>query len=45
MWQVVRDTKEGLMEASFYTDGWPDFTTVVSQEFKPRMSDVSQMHA
>ena len=38
MWQVVRDTRDGLMEANLFTDNWPDYTTVVSQEFAPRLS-------
>ena len=40
MWQVVRETQDGLMEANFYTDEWPDFTTVISQESAPRLSEV-----
>ena len=40
MYQVVKDTRDGLMEANLFTDGWPDFTTVVSQEFVPRLSEV-----
>lgn len=41
MWQVAKDAQDGLMEANLFTDDWPDFTTVISQEFKPRLSEVS----
>ena len=40
MWQVVKDTKDGVMEANFYTDEWPNFSTIISQEFAPRLSRV-----
>ena len=40
MWQVVKDTKEGIMDANIFADDWPNFTTVVSQEFSPRLSRV-----
>ena len=40
MWQVVRDTRDGLMDANLFTDDW-DYTTVISQEFVPRLSQVS----
>ena len=40
MWQVVKDTRDGVMEAKLYTDEWPEFTTVISQEFAPRVSEV-----
>ena len=43
MWQVVRDTRDGLMEANLFTDDWPDYTTVVSQEFAPRLSRVADI--
>ena len=26
------------MDANLFTDNWPDYTTVVSQEFAPRLS-------
>ena len=38
MWQVVRDTRDGVMDANLFTDNWPNYTTVVSQEFAPRLS-------
>ena len=38
MWQVVKDTRDGSMDANLFTDNWPDYTTVVSQEFAPRLS-------
>ena len=40
MWQVVRDTQDGMMETNFFTDDWPGFTTVIAQEFEPRQSEV-----
>ena len=43
MWQVVKDTRDGLMEAKLFTDSWPDFTTVVSQEFVPKLSTVADL--
>lgn len=43
MWQVVRDTYEGLMKANIYTDEWPKYTTVISQEFTPRLSEVIKL--
>ena len=42
MWQVVRDTGDGLMDANLFTDDWPDWTTVVSQEFAPKLSQVTK---
>lgn len=43
MWQVVRDTRDGLMDANLFTDVWPDYTTVVSQEFAPRLSQIADI--
>ena len=40
MWQVVKDTRDGFMEANIFVDNWPNYTTVVSQEFTPRLSEV-----
>jgi hypothetical protein len=40
MWQVVRDTRDGRMEANLFTDEWPNYTTVISQEIAPRLSEV-----
>jgi hypothetical protein len=40
MWQVVRDAHDGLMEANLFTDEWPNYTTVISQEITPRLSEV-----
>ena len=31
------------MEANLFTDDWPDYTTVVSQEFAPRLSRVADI--
>jgi hypothetical protein len=42
MWQVVRDTRDGLMEANLFTDEWPNYTTVISQELAPRISEVGR---
>ncbi len=43
MYQVVKDTRDGRMEANFFTDDWPNFTTVVSQEFPPKLSNVADL--
>ena len=40
MWQVVRDTRDNLMKANLYTDDWPHYKAVVSQETVPRISQV-----
>ena len=40
MWQIVKDVKNGKMEANLFVDQWPDFNTVISQEFIPRLSEV-----
>jgi hypothetical protein len=44
MWQVVRDTHDGLMEANLFTDEWPNYTTVISQELAPRLSEVINLN-
>lgn len=41
MWQVVKDVQNGKMEANLYADKWPEFTTIISQEFTPRISEVA----
>lgn len=43
MYQVVKDTRDGKMEANFFTDDWPNFTTVVSQEFAPKFSTTADL--
>ncbi len=43
MYQVVKDTRDGRMEANFFTDDWPNFTTVISQEFAPKLSNVADL--
>ena len=35
---------EGRVEGNFYTDGWPNFTTVVFQCLKPRLSEICDLH-
>ena len=42
MWHVVKDVQEKRVTANFYTDGWPNFTTVISQAFSPRLSEVAK---
>lgn len=44
MYTSVRNVIEGRVEGRFYTDEWPDFTTVVFQCFQPRLSDVSDLY-
>ncbi len=40
----LRNVIEGRVEGHFYTDGWPEFTTVVFQCLQPRLSDVCDLH-
>ena len=40
----VRNVIEGRVEGHFYTDGWPEFTTVVFQCLQPRLSDECDLH-
>ena len=40
MWQTVNDVSNRKVMANFFTDQWPKFTTIVSQEFTPRISEV-----
>ncbi len=40
MWQVAKDTHDNNLDAKLYTDQWPHFTTVISQEFSPKLSEV-----
>ena len=40
MWQVVKDVQGKKMDAKIFTDQWPNFTTVITQEFTPRVSEV-----
>ena len=42
MWQIVKEIHEKKLEANVYTDQWPNFTTVVSQEFTPKLSQVGK---
>ena len=35
---------EGKIKATFYTDKWPDISSVVSEVYSPRISDVSTYH-
>jgi len=40
----LRNVIEGRVEGHFYTNGWPEFTTVVFQCLQPRLSDVCDLH-
>ena len=40
----ARNVLEGRVEGAFYTDGWPDFTTVVFEILQPRFSDVCDLY-
>ena len=40
MWQLTREVKDKRIKANLYVDDWPKFTTIISQEFTPRLSEV-----
>ena len=40
MYEVIREMKEGRINGCLYTDGWPHFSTAVTQEFTPKLSEV-----
>lgn len=43
MYQVVREMRDGMMRGHIYSDGWPNFSTIITQEFSPRLSEVSKI--
>ena len=40
MYQLAKEVKDKRIKANLYVDDWPKFTTVISQEFTPRLSEV-----
>ena len=42
MWQIVKENQEKKLEANVYTDQKLNFTTTVSQEFTPKLSQVGR---
>ena len=40
----ARNVLEGRVEGNFYTDGWPEFMTIVFQCLQPRLSNVCDLH-
>lgn len=41
MYEVIREIRQGQINGFVYTDDWPHFTTVVTQELNPRLSEAS----
>ena len=39
----ARNAQDNKILSNFYTDGWPDFSTVICQIQKPRLSDESDL--
>ena len=40
MYQLTKDIIDKTLEANLYVDQWPEYTTIISQEFTPRLSEV-----
>ena len=40
MYEVIREIKGGQINGCLYTDGWPYFSTAVTHEFSPKLSEV-----
>ena len=40
MFQLTKDIIDKTLEANLYVDQWPEYTTIISQEFTPRLSEV-----
>ena len=40
MWQLTGEVKDKRIKANLYVDDWPKFTTIITQEFTPRLSEV-----
>jgi len=40
---TAKHARAGKLTAKFYTDGWPDFTTVVCHILSPTTCDVSSV--
>ena len=46
LWLIIqiqmcaKSVSEGLLNARFYTNGWPLFTTAICQILSPKLSDV-----
>ncbi len=40
----AKNVLEGRVEGTFYTDGWPEFTTVVFEILQPRFSDICDLY-
>ena len=43
MQMAAKRVRDGKIAANFYTDGWPEFSTVVCQIISPRLSDVRML--
>ena len=38
---IAKSARTGKLTANIYTDGWPDFTTIVCHILSPSLSEVS----
>ena len=44
MMGLIHQAIEGKIKGTFYTDKWPNVSTVVCEVYSPRISDVSTYH-
>ncbi len=40
VYQIVKDILDHSLVANLYVDQWPEYTTIITQEFRPRLSEV-----
>ncbi len=40
VYHIVKDILDHSLVANLYVDQWPEYTTIITQEFRPRLSEV-----
>lgn len=41
---LIRNAVKGSIDAKFYTDSWPHFSSLICEQISPKLSEVAMLH-